>query len=95
MIRSSFLYQFNDFIYFFGFFLVMLIKIALPCFFGQQLITESEKIMFTVYELPWYESNLKHAKALLILMTRVCVDIKFRIRGIYDLDFMHLRGVEN
>lgn len=94
MIRSSFLSQFNDFIYFLGFFLVMLTKIALPCFFGQQMITESERLLQALYDLPWYEFDLKIAKNILIMMMRAGEDMKLRVRGAYDMDFMHLREVK-
>lgn len=93
MIRSSFLSKFNDFVYFFGFFLVMLLKIGLPCFFGQQMKTESEKILQALYDLPWYDFDLKIAKEVLIMMTRAKKDIQLRVRGAYDMDFMHLREV--
>lgn len=93
MIYSSILYQFNDFIYFFGFFCVTLLKIALPCFFAQQMMTESEKLIYSVYELPWYESDRKFTKNILILLTGVQRIVKLRVQGFYDMDFVHLGGV--
>lgn len=71
----------------------MLLKIGLPCFFGQQMKTESEKILQALYDLPWYDFDLKIAKEVLIMMTRAKEDIKLRVRGTYDMDFMHLREV--
>lgn len=93
MIHSSILYEFNDFMYFFGFLCVMLLKIALPCFFAQQMSNESEKLMYAAYNLPWYESNLKFAKNILILMNGVQRIVKLRIQEFYDMDFVHLGGV--
>lgn len=57
------------------------------------MITESEKIMFAIYELPWYDMSMRERKVILILLTRCSENIKMRIRGVFDLDFMHLRGV--
>lgn len=93
MIHSSVIYQFNDFIYFFGFFCVMLLKIALPCFFAQQMMTESEKLVYAAYNLPWFESDRKFAKNILILMAGVQRIVKLRIHGFYDMDFIHLGSV--
>lgn len=72
---------------------MMLLKIALPCFFAQQMMTESEKLMHGAYNLPWYENDRTLAKNILILMPGVQRILKLRVRGFYDMDFVHLGGV--
>ena len=93
MVSASIVYDFNEFIYYFGFFLVMILKVALPCFFGQQVINESEKILNKVYDLPWYKSDLKFRRNILIMMGRCQNEIGFTVEGFYTFDFVHLSEV--
>jgi hypothetical protein len=93
LIIASNHYDVNEFIYFFGFAFVMLIKIALPCHFGQQIIDESDELMFTIYDLPWYESNIKFRHCVMILMERTQKCIKVRIQGLYDFDYIYFSAV--
>jgi hypothetical protein len=71
----------------------MLLKIALPCFFAQQMMTESERLVYEAYDLPWYKNDRMFAKNILILMTGVQRTVKLRVQGFYDMDFVHLGGV--
>lgn len=71
----------------------MLLKEALPCFFGQQVINESEKILEYVYDLPWYETSAEHRRNLIILMERCQNEITFTVQGFYTFDFIHLSEV--
>ena len=93
MVSASIVYDFNEFIYYFGFFLVMILKVALPCYFGQRVINESEKIFSKVYDLPWYENNLKFRRSIMIMMERCQNEIAFTIEGFYTFDFVHLSEV--
>ncbi|KAL7024631.1 hypothetical protein ACKWTF_013136 [Chironomus riparius] len=93
MVSASIVYDFNEFIYYFGFFLVMILKVALPCYFGQQVINESERIFHKVYDLPWYENNLKFRRNIMIMMERCQNEIAFTIEGFYTFDFVHLSEI--
>ncbi|KAG5671107.1 hypothetical protein PVAND_001321 [Polypedilum vanderplanki] len=94
MISATTHQNYNDFIYSFGFFIVMLMKIALPCFFSQQVIDESRKILYAVYALPWYDNvDMKFRRTVLIMMEKCQHDITMRIQGFFDFNLVHLGGI--
>jgi hypothetical protein len=93
MVSASIVTNTNEFLYYFGFFVVMILKVALPCFFGQQVINESEKIFDTVYDLPWYESDMKFRRNIMVMMERCQNEIAFTVEGFYTFDFVHLSEV--
>jgi hypothetical protein len=93
MISASALHNCNDFIYFLGFFFVMLMKIALPCHFGQQVIDESERIRHAVYDLPWYAMDMKLRRSVMVMMEKCQNELELEIQGFFVFNFVHLGGV--
>ncbi|GJQ83178.1 hypothetical protein Trydic_g18205 [Trypoxylus dichotomus] len=48
----------------------MLVQIFIPCFFAEEVITESVSIINSCYESMWYECNVSTRKFFFIIMER-------------------------
>jgi 7tm Odorant receptor len=95
MIHSSIQENPSDFIYFLGFAAVMLSKISIPHYYGQQIISKSEEIVNALYEAAWYEKDGKQRKNLVLMMIRNQKTLKINVKGFYDLDLKNLGLVRN
>lgn len=90
VVHSSILEKPTDFIYFFGFTIVMILKVSVPQYFGQRIISKSEETINALYETDWYEQTIIRRKFLVTLL--ICNQKAFKINvwGFHDLNLEYL-----
>jgi 7tm Odorant receptor len=93
MIQSSVYKNPTDFIYFTGFAIVTLQKVATTHYCGQRIISKSEEILTALYEVSWTPQNKKMEKDLIPLMAFNQTPMKINVMGFYDLDLKNFAKV--
>ncbi|XP_055678861.1 odorant receptor 85c-like [Lutzomyia longipalpis] len=68
----------------------LLIQLALLCFFGEIIRSESKEIFKNLYQTNWYDLSLKDQKIILLMMTNSLQVIGLKAGGLYDIGLMSL-----
>ncbi|XP_023310447.1 odorant receptor 2a-like [Anoplophora glabripennis] len=67
------------------YFLSMLIEFALVCWFGSEITTASEELMFALYDIDWFSASHRFKKSLLLTMSRMQRPIYLSIGKFFPL----------
>uniref|UniRef100_A0A240SXY0 Odorant receptor n=1 Tax=Lutzomyia longipalpis TaxID=7200 RepID=A0A240SXY0_LUTLO len=68
----------------------LLSQLALLCFFGEIIRSESKEIFKNLYQTNWYDLSLKDQKIILLMMTNSLQVIGLKAGGLYDVGLMAL-----
>ncbi|XP_023721131.1 odorant receptor coreceptor-like [Cryptotermes secundus] len=87
--------NYEQFLQFATLFAISLLLIAAYCWFGQQVIDESEKVQLAFYSTDWYNQTPEYRSLLPLAIMRASRPLKVKAGVFFDMSFLTLASLVN